>query len=314
MTDEHRTPVSLSGLPANDPHLQPAARNPSWSNASSVSASSSARSASPASGRATGLTLRRGSSAPRSVADSCSSASASSPGASTSCRADRSSKSATRSRTRSRSPSIRGRHRRTRRWRRPTSQTARQTARWGNGHLRHRAMFPLLRSLGPLPKTTMQHTDCAPALTSSINPVAACRWATSPWDRSRPSFPRAPRTRTAVKPSTRRCLIRVSNEAFTTMKGRETWAPHGYVAYSKVCTHLGCPVGLYEQELQLLVCPCHQSMFNVTNGAVPQFGPAPRTTAAVAAPTSTPRGTCVARAATTRPSVRDSGSARERRH
>jgi len=36
-------------------------------------------------------------------------------------------------------------------------------------------------------------------------------------------------------------LIRVSNEAFTTMKGRETWAPHGYVAYSKVCTHLGCP-------------------------------------------------------------------------
>jgi len=63
-------------------------------------------------------------------------------------------------------------------------------------------------------------------------------------------------------------LIRVSNEAFTTMKGRETWAPHGYVAYSKVCTHLGCPVGLYEQELQLLVCPCHQSMFNVTNGAV----------------------------------------------
>jgi ubiquinol-cytochrome c reductase iron-sulfur subunit len=48
------------------------------------------------------------------------------------------------------------------------------------------------------------------------------------------------------------------------------------VAYSKVCTHLGCPVGLYEQQLELLVCPCHQSMFNVRNGAVPQFGPAPR--------------------------------------
>jgi len=60
------------------------------------------------------------------------------------------------------------------------------------------------------------------------------------------------------------------------MKGRESWAPLGYVAYSKLCTHLGCPVGLYEQELQLLVCPCHQSMFNVNNGAVPQFGPAPR--------------------------------------
>jgi ubiquinol-cytochrome c reductase iron-sulfur subunit len=60
------------------------------------------------------------------------------------------------------------------------------------------------------------------------------------------------------------------------MPGRETWAPAGYVAYSKVCTHAGCPVGLYEQQLQLLVCPCHQSMFDVTNGAVPKFGPAPR--------------------------------------
>jgi ubiquinol-cytochrome c reductase iron-sulfur subunit len=35
-------------------------------------------------------------------------------------------------------------------------------------------------------------------------------------------------------------------------------------------------VGLYEQQLELLVCPCHQSMFNVRNGCVPQFGPAPR--------------------------------------
>ena len=71
-------------------------------------------------------------------------------------------------------------------------------------------------------------------------------------------------------------LIRVSDEPFTTEPGREGWTPDGYVAYSKVCTHLGCPVGLYEQELELLVCPCHQSMFNVRNGAVPQFGPAPR--------------------------------------
>src|SRR6202044_2969464 len=71
-------------------------------------------------------------------------------------------------------------------------------------------------------------------------------------------------------------LIRVQDTDFTTKPGRETWAPAGYVAYSKLCTHLGCPVGLYEQELELLVCPCHQSMFNVRNGAVPQFGPAPR--------------------------------------
>ncbi len=71
-------------------------------------------------------------------------------------------------------------------------------------------------------------------------------------------------------------LIRLSDEPFTTIPGRENWTPDGYVAYSKVCTHLGCPVGLYEQELEVLVCPCHQSMFNVRNGAEPQFGPAPR--------------------------------------
>ncbi len=71
-------------------------------------------------------------------------------------------------------------------------------------------------------------------------------------------------------------LIRVQDTDLVTEPGRETWAPSGYVAYSKMCTHLGCPVGLYEQELELLVCPCHQSMFNVRNGAVPQFGPAPR--------------------------------------
>ena len=50
----------------------------------------------------------------------------------------------------------------------------------------------------------------------------------------------------------------------------------GYVAYSKMCTHLGCPVGLYQEQTQQLVCPCHQSIFNVVAGAVPEFGPAPR--------------------------------------
>ena len=43
----------------------------------------------------------------------------------------------------------------------------------------------------------------------------------------------------------------------------------GQVAYSKLCTHLGCPVGLYQEKTQQLVCPCHQSIFNVNAGAVP---------------------------------------------
>ena len=58
--------------------------------------------------------------------------------------------------------------------------------------------------------------------------------------------------------------------------GKTSWGVQGYVAYSKLCTHLGCPVGLYQERTQQLVCPCHQSIFNVNAGAVPQFGPAPR--------------------------------------
>jgi quinol---cytochrome c reductase iron-sulfur subunit len=53
-------------------------------------------------------------------------------------------------------------------------------------------------------------------------------------------------------------------------------APDGYVAYSKLCTHAGCPVGLYRNLQHQLVCPCHQSTFDVLDGAVPVAGPAGR--------------------------------------
>lgn len=49
-----------------------------------------------------------------------------------------------------------------------------------------------------------------------------------------------------------------------------------FVAYSKICTHVGCPASLYEQQSQRLLCPCHQSQFNVTDNAAPVFGPATR--------------------------------------
>jgi ubiquinol-cytochrome c reductase iron-sulfur subunit len=49
-----------------------------------------------------------------------------------------------------------------------------------------------------------------------------------------------------------------------------------YVAYSKVCTHAGCPASLYEQQTNRLLCPCHQSQFNIINNAQPIFGPATR--------------------------------------
>jgi ubiquinol-cytochrome c reductase iron-sulfur subunit len=58
------------------------------------------------------------------------------------------------------------------------------------------------------------------------------------------------------------------------LPGRETWAPEGFIVYSKICTHVGCPVALYEQETNKLLCPCHQSTFDVVDGARVIFGPA----------------------------------------
>jgi ubiquinol-cytochrome c reductase iron-sulfur subunit len=49
-----------------------------------------------------------------------------------------------------------------------------------------------------------------------------------------------------------------------------------YVAYSKICTHAGCPASLYEQQTNRLLCPCHQSQFNIIDNAQPIFGPATR--------------------------------------
>jgi ubiquinol-cytochrome c reductase iron-sulfur subunit len=71
-------------------------------------------------------------------------------------------------------------------------------------------------------------------------------------------------------------LIKVRPSDLALPDGRATWAPGGCVAYSKVCTHAGCPVGLYRAKEHLLLCPCHQSTFDVLHGAVPIFGPAAR--------------------------------------
>ena len=144
------------------------------------------------------------------------------------------------------------------------------------------AVFPLLRSLGPLPGDSLDVTDWRKGTVLVDSNGRPVRRDTLVVGGIMTVYPQS-----QVNALTgfitdqgqavdQTVLIRVSDQPFTTVPGRENWTPDGYVAYSKVCTHLGCPVGLYEQELELLVCPCHQSMFNVRNGAVPQFGPAPR--------------------------------------
>jgi ubiquinol-cytochrome c reductase iron-sulfur subunit len=56
----------------------------------------------------------------------------------------------------------------------------------------------------------------------------------------------------------------------------EGWSYDGIVAFSKICTHVGCPVALYEQQTHHILCPCHQSTFDAADGAKVVFGPAHR--------------------------------------
>jgi ubiquinol-cytochrome c reductase iron-sulfur subunit len=54
------------------------------------------------------------------------------------------------------------------------------------------------------------------------------------------------------------------------------WGADNHVAYSKICTHAGCPISLFEQQTHHLLCPCHQSTFQMDEGARVIFGPAAR--------------------------------------
>ncbi|MFT4123602.1 MAG: Rieske 2Fe-2S domain-containing protein [Microbacteriaceae bacterium] len=71
-------------------------------------------------------------------------------------------------------------------------------------------------------------------------------------------------------------LMRIRPEDLTEAEDRKDWSYDGIVAYSKICTHVGCPVALYEQQTHHLLCPCHQSEFDVSDGAKVIFGPASR--------------------------------------
>ncbi|NNG39821.1 Rieske (2Fe-2S) protein [Flexivirga sp. ID2601S] len=70
-------------------------------------------------------------------------------------------------------------------------------------------------------------------------------------------------------------LISLEEDKIKSTRERN-WGLNGVVAYSKICTHVGCPVGLYEQTTHHLLCPCHQSTFDLTEDCKVIFGPAKR--------------------------------------
>ena len=71
-------------------------------------------------------------------------------------------------------------------------------------------------------------------------------------------------------------LVRLDPSDLKESAERKNWSYDGIVAYSKICTHVGCPVALYEQHTHHLLCPCHQSTFDVTDECKVIFGPASR--------------------------------------
>ena len=138
----------------------------------------------------------------------------------------------------------------------------------------------LLRDLGPLPKDNLQKTSWK----------AGTRLVTDPGDRPiRPEdleVGAVAQTLPQLAPGEERTLnnigkdavllIRLRPEEFNLDAERLSWTHEGIIAFSKICSHMGCAVALYEQQTKHLLCPCHQSTFDVTRAAKVIFGPAAR--------------------------------------
>jgi ubiquinol-cytochrome c reductase iron-sulfur subunit len=131
------------------------------------------------------------------------------------------------------------------------------------------ALFPI-RSLGPRPGNALKVTPWRRGkrlVTDDGRPVRA---ADVPTDGLVTVFPEG----FAGSADGQAVLVRVEQDLIHAEPGRESWTPNGLVAYSKLCTHAGCPVGLYQADSHQLLCPCHQSTFDVLRSATPVFGPA----------------------------------------
>lgn len=139
------------------------------------------------------------------------------------------------------------------------------------GALGAAAVFPI-RSLGQAPGSQLLHT----AWTSGSVAVTADGTRITAIDLEVGGFQTIFPEGATDRADSQAVLIRVDPEAIEPLPGREDWSPEGLIAFSQVCTHAGCPVKLYEPETYELFCPCHQSIFKVTDGARATYGPATR--------------------------------------
>ena len=138
----------------------------------------------------------------------------------------------------------------------------------------------LLRDLGPLPENELSETNWR----------TGTRLVTDPGDRPlkpsdlevggvaqvQPELPAGRKRKLEDIAKDSLLLIRIRPEEFNLDAERLSWTYQGIIAFSKICSHMGCAVALYEQSTKHLLCPCHQSTFDVTRAAKVIFGPAAR--------------------------------------
>ena len=130
-------------------------------------------------------------------------------------------------------------------------------------------LFPI-RSLGPRPGRSLSRTPWRDGLRLVNEEGSPVRLEDVPLDSLVTVFPEGH----TASADAQAVLVRVAPGLIKSAKTRQDWAPEGLLAYSKVCTHAGCPVGLYQADAHQLLCPCHQSAFDVLDGARPVIGPA----------------------------------------
>lgn len=132
------------------------------------------------------------------------------------------------------------------------------------------ALLSPFRALGPRPGKALLHTSWADGVRVVNGDGTPVRIGDVPADGLLTVFPEG----AVGAADAQAVLVRVDPSLLELPAGRDGWAPQGLVAYSKVCTHAGCPVGLYQTDSHQLLCPCHQSAFDVLRGAKPLSGPA----------------------------------------
>lgn len=142
----------------------------------------------------------------------------------------------------------------------------------------------LLRDLGPLPGNARAHTiwrEGVRVLTDvTFEPIRAAQLEVGQLVNAMPAtfedLPEHGPERLNERGKSPVILVRMRPDEISPAEGRENWHVNGILGYSKICTHVGCPISLYEQTTHHLLCPCHQSTFDLADNGKVVFGPAAR--------------------------------------